>query len=120
MEMCKVNSKTPDNYSAFVIECSSSSIADKILLTASKKRKENPCTARTLLNLNSNAPLFLSKMLPKYFCNLFYQARQLKKQDRWGAVWIHNDNIFVRTSDNPFLFLQILKLHCSLFEFLIT
>lgn len=100
LETRKVNSKTPNNFTAFIIESSSSSIADKILQAASKKRKEIPFTAKSIFNFNSDAPIFLSKMLPKYFHNLAYQVRQLKKQNQWSAVWVHDDNVFVKTTDN--------------------
>lgn len=58
LETRLVNSKTPSNFNAFIIECSSSSIADKILQAASKKRKEIPFTAKSIFNFNSDTPIF--------------------------------------------------------------
>lgn len=100
LEVRQVNFKNPHDTDAYVIECISPTVASKFLQSVSKARKAHQMTAKSVFDHTLDTVLYLNKMLPTYYHNLAYQARQMKKQKGWKAVWVHEDNIYVKLREN--------------------
>lgn len=82
-----------------VIEFISDKVCDKIIQFSIRKRRDRGLTARLLFAADDDSPIYVNKMLPKYYENLAYEARAKKRLKNWKSVSVNNGNILVRPSD---------------------
>lgn len=94
-----VNHKTVQATNSIVIEMVGEKVCDKVIIAGSKKRKIVPLSLRNIFGIDDDSLIFISKMLPPYYQNLSYQARQAKKKHGWSRVSVYNGNIIVKTTD---------------------
>lgn len=82
-----------------IIEMVSDKACEKVLAVAAQKRKTVKFSLNNIFGIQNDSLLYLSKMLPPYFHNLAFHARQAKKRLGWKSVGTHGSNITVKIND---------------------